>query len=130
VLVSEYVAGERFEVVRRADEATRNRYGEIVFRFFFGVLYRDRIALGDPHPGNYLLTPDGRVCFLYFGLVRDVDSGRVVAEAEIARAVRDEDAGALKSALVAGARRRRDGAAAAICRTCELTRSTRGSLSG
>jgi predicted unusual protein kinase regulating ubiquinone biosynthesis (AarF/ABC1/UbiB family) len=102
VLVSEYVAGERFEVVRRADEATRDRYGEIVFRFFFGLLYRDRIALGDPHPGNYLLTPDGRVCFLDFGLVRDVDSGRVVAEAEIARAVRDEDAGALKSALVAG----------------------------
>ena len=102
VLVSEYVAGERFEMVRRADEATRDRYGEIVFRFFFGLLYRDRIALGDPHPGNYLLTPDGRVCFLDFGLVRDVDSGRVMAEAEIARAVRDEDADALKSALVAG----------------------------
>jgi len=102
VLVSEYVAGERFEVVRGSDEATRNRYGEIVFRFFFGLLYCDRIALGDPHAGNYLLTPDGRVCFLDFGLVRDVDSGRVVAEAEIARAVRDEDADALKSALVAG----------------------------
>ena len=102
VLVSEYVAGERFESVRRADEATRDRYGEIVFRFFFGLLYRDRIALGDPHPGNYLLTPDGRVCFLDFGLVRDMDSGRVLAEAEIARAVREEDAGALKSALVAG----------------------------
>lgn len=102
VLVSEYVAGERFESVRRADEATRDRYGEIVFRFFFGLLYRDRIALGDPHPGNYLLRPDGRVCFLDFGLVRDVDNRRVVAEAEIARAVRDEDAGALKRALVTG----------------------------
>ena len=55
VLVSEYVEGERFEAVRRADEAQRDRYGEIVFRFFFGLLYRDRIALGDPHPGNYLL---------------------------------------------------------------------------
>ena len=75
VLVSEYVAGERFEVVRGSDEATRNRYGEIVFRFFFGLLYCDRIALGDPHAGNYLLTPDGRVCFLDFGLVRYVDSG-------------------------------------------------------
>ena len=50
------------------DEAQRDRYGEIVFRFFFGLLYRDRIALGDPHPGNYLLCPDGRVCFLDFGL--------------------------------------------------------------
>jgi predicted unusual protein kinase regulating ubiquinone biosynthesis (AarF/ABC1/UbiB family) len=101
VLVSEYIEGERFEAVRRADEAQRDRYGEIVFRFFFGVLYRDRIALGDPHPGNYLLRPDGRVCFLDFGLLRDVDAGRVAAEAAIALAVRERDAEGLKAALVA-----------------------------
>ena len=102
VLVSEYVEGERFEAVRRADEAQRDRYGEIVFRFYFGLLYRDRIALGDPHPGNYLLCPDGRVCFLDFGLLRDVDAARVAAERAIALAVRDEDAAALKAALLAG----------------------------
>jgi predicted unusual protein kinase regulating ubiquinone biosynthesis (AarF/ABC1/UbiB family) len=102
VLVSEYVDGERFEAVRRADEAQRDRYGEIVFRFFFGLLYRDRIALGDPHPGNYLLRPDGRVCFLDFGLVRDVDATRVAGERAIALAVRDGDAAALKTALRTG----------------------------
>jgi predicted unusual protein kinase regulating ubiquinone biosynthesis (AarF/ABC1/UbiB family) len=100
VLVSEYVDGERFEEVRRADEATRDRYGEIVFRFFVGRLYRDRIALGDPHPGNYLLCPDGRVCFLDFGLLRDLDVGHVDAERAINRAVGDGDADALKAALV------------------------------
>jgi predicted unusual protein kinase regulating ubiquinone biosynthesis (AarF/ABC1/UbiB family) len=102
VLVSEYVVGERFEAVRRADEAQRDRYGEIVFRLYFGLLYRDRIALGDPHPGNYLLCPDGRVCFLDFGLLRDVDASRVAAERAIALAVRDGDAEALKAALSAG----------------------------
>ena len=102
VLVSEYVEGERFEVVRRSDEAQRDRYAEIVFRFYFGRLYRDRIALGDPHPGNYLLGPDGRVCFLDFGLVRDVDAARVADERAIALAVRDRDAEALKAALLAG----------------------------
>jgi predicted unusual protein kinase regulating ubiquinone biosynthesis (AarF/ABC1/UbiB family) len=102
VLVSEYVEGERFEVVRRADEEQRDRYGEIVFRLYFGLLYRDRIALGDPHPGNYLLCPDGRVCFLDFGLLRDVDHARVTAERAIALAVRDDDAGALKAALLTG----------------------------
>ena len=101
VLVSEYVDGARFESVRRAPEAQRDRYGEIVFRFFFGVLYRDRIALGDPHPGNYLLCPDGRVCFLDFGLMRDVDAGRVAGERAIALAVRDRNAPALKAALAA-----------------------------
>ncbi|MGH2908405.1 MAG: ABC1 kinase family protein [Solirubrobacteraceae bacterium] len=102
VLVSEYVAGEGFQAVRRADEESRDRYGEIVFRFFFGLLYRDRIALGDPHPGNYLLCPDGRVCFLDFGLMRGVDAARVASERAIAGAVADRDATALKAALVTG----------------------------
>jgi predicted unusual protein kinase regulating ubiquinone biosynthesis (AarF/ABC1/UbiB family) len=101
-LVSEYIEGERFEAVRSAAQPVRDRYGEIVFRFFFGLLYRDRIALGDPHPGNYLLCPDGRVCFLDFGLLRDVAPSRLLAEREIALAVRAEDPVALKAALVAG----------------------------
>lgn len=103
VLVSEYVRGERFEEVRRADEETRDRYGEIVFRFFLGLLYRDGIALGDPHPGNYLLCDDGRVCFLDFGLLRDVDPARLDAERAVNRAVRDKDAAGLKAAMVQGA---------------------------
>ena len=104
MLVSEYIEGERFEAVRRPRSAQRDRYGEIVFRFFFGLLYRDRIALGDPHPGNYLLRPDGRVCFLDFGLLRDVDAARVDGErGDRAAPSATGDAAALKSALVAGA---------------------------
>jgi predicted unusual protein kinase regulating ubiquinone biosynthesis (AarF/ABC1/UbiB family) len=102
VLVSEYVEGERFDAVRRLGEGDRDRYGEIVFRFFFGLLYRDRIALGDPHPGNYLLRPDGRVAFVDFGLMRDVSVQRADAERAIAHAVRERDAVALKAALIAG----------------------------
>ena len=102
VLISEYVEGARFEAVRRRAETQRDRYGEIVFRFFFGVLYRDRIALGDPHPGNYLLCADGRVCFLDFGSLRDIDATRLAKERAIALAVRRGNANDLKAALVAG----------------------------
>jgi predicted unusual protein kinase regulating ubiquinone biosynthesis (AarF/ABC1/UbiB family) len=107
-LVSEYIEGERFEVVRRLEEPQRDSYGEMVFRFYFGLLYRDRIALGDPHPGNYLLRPDGRVGFLDYGLLRDVDTARVAAERGIAAAVRAGDAAALKAALIAGGYLRSD----------------------
>jgi predicted unusual protein kinase regulating ubiquinone biosynthesis (AarF/ABC1/UbiB family) len=31
------------------------RVGEIVFRFFFGCMYRHHQFSGDPHPGNFLL---------------------------------------------------------------------------
>lgn len=102
VLVSEYVEGERFEAVRRLGESQRDSYGEIVFRFYFGLLYRDRIALGDPHPGNQLLRPDGRVAFLDYGMMRDISTTRSDAERGIARAVRDSDPAALRAALLAG----------------------------
>jgi predicted unusual protein kinase regulating ubiquinone biosynthesis (AarF/ABC1/UbiB family) len=100
VLVSDYVEGERFEEVRRAQEPLRDRYAEVVFRFFFGLLYREAIALGDPHPGNYLLAAGGEVCFLDFGLLRDVARSRLDAERGIALAVRGRDAAALKAALI------------------------------
>jgi predicted unusual protein kinase regulating ubiquinone biosynthesis (AarF/ABC1/UbiB family) len=102
VLVSEYVLGDKFDTIRRRDEAERDRYAEIVFRFYFGLAYRDRIALGDPHPGNYLLRADGKVAFLDYGLLRDVSPERVEAERAIAIAVRNKDAESLKAALVTG----------------------------
>ena len=72
-----------------------------MFRFFFGLLYRDRIALGDPHPGNYLLRPDGRVCFLDFGLLRDIDAGHLAAEARSRSPRATGTPTAMKAALVA-----------------------------
>jgi hypothetical protein len=102
ILVTEFVAGERFDAVRTRHETERDRFAEIVFRFYFGMAYRDRIALGDPHPGNYLLRPDGKVAFLDYGLLRDISPHRVDAERAIANAVRDKDANALKLALITG----------------------------
>ena len=73
VLVTELLEGRRFEEVKALDDAERDRFGEIVFRFFFGTLNHLGRASGDPHPGNYLLLDDGRVGFLDFGLMRVVD---------------------------------------------------------
>src|ERR687894_1315830 len=70
VLVSEYVTGLGFDAIKELDQDTRDRVGEIVFRFFFGCMYRHRQFSGDPHPGNFLLRPDGTVAFLDFGLFK------------------------------------------------------------
>src|SRR3954470_970420 len=72
VLVTEWVDGVGFEEVGERDAETRDRFGEIVFRFFFGSLYRNGHFSGDPHPGNYRLMPDGRVAFIDFGMTRRV----------------------------------------------------------
>jgi predicted unusual protein kinase regulating ubiquinone biosynthesis (AarF/ABC1/UbiB family) len=92
VLVTELLRGRRFEEVKALDEAERDRYGEIVFRFFFGTLNRLRRCCGDPHPGNYLLLDDGRVGFLDFGLMRVVDADYLEGERALAIAVADGDA--------------------------------------
>ena len=102
ILVTEYVTAERYDTVRNKPEPERDRFGEIVFRFYFGLAYRDRIALGDPHPGNYLLRADGKVAFLDYGLLRDISPQRVDAERAIATAVRDKDPESLKTALITG----------------------------
>ncbi|MCB0876316.1 MAG: AarF/ABC1/UbiB kinase family protein [Solirubrobacterales bacterium] len=91
VLTTEYLEGERFEAVKEMDEATRDRYGEIVFRFFFDR-ERTLMVLGDPHPGNYLLLADGRVGFLDFGMVRRLPFEHFDRERALGRAISGRDA--------------------------------------
>ena len=95
VLVTEYVEGLPFRKVRALPEPERDRFGEVVFRFFFATLSRLGIALGDPHPGNYMLCDDGRVCFLDFGLVRRVPEEHLDGERRLAAAIIDSDAEAV-----------------------------------
>src|SRR6201999_3734072 len=85
VLVTEWVDGIGFEQVRTLDQSTRDRFGEIVFRFFFGSLYRNGHFSGDPHPGNYLLMPDGRVAFLDFGMTKQLPREQIDAEMQALR---------------------------------------------
>ena len=59
VIVTEFVEGERFEQLTSSDQEERNRIGEIVFRFYFGSMYRHRRFSGDPHPGNMIRMADG-----------------------------------------------------------------------
>jgi predicted unusual protein kinase regulating ubiquinone biosynthesis (AarF/ABC1/UbiB family) len=92
VLVTEFVEGEPFGAVKRRSEDERDRFAEIVYRFFWGLLSNERLVAGDPHPGNYLLTPDGRVCFLDFGLMRLIDEEYLDAERQLAQAVIAGDA--------------------------------------
>ena len=81
------------------DEAQRDRIGEIVFRFFFGLLWRERIVAGDPHPDNCLLCPDGRVCLLDFALLRGLEREYLDGERAVMRAIIDADPDAVHAAL-------------------------------
>jgi serine/threonine protein kinase len=91
VLVTEYVEGLRADEIKRLGDAERDRIGEIAFRFYFGLVWRDGIVAGDPHPDNCILCPDGRLCLLDFGLLRDLEADYLEGERDITRAVADHD---------------------------------------
>jgi predicted unusual protein kinase regulating ubiquinone biosynthesis (AarF/ABC1/UbiB family) len=101
VLVTEWVDGIGFDAVLAEPDAVRDRYVEIVYRFFYETANHLGLALGDPHPGNYLLCPDGRVGFFDFGMMRHLSAGYVRSEGVIARAVRESD----ERAVIAGMHR-------------------------
>jgi len=91
VMVSEFVRGTGFEELRNRSQEERNRLGEILFRFYFGSLYRHGQFSGDPHPGNSLLLDDGRMAFFDFGLFKRMPPGAVELEINVARAIIEGD---------------------------------------
>jgi predicted unusual protein kinase regulating ubiquinone biosynthesis (AarF/ABC1/UbiB family) len=91
VLVSEYVHGTGFEEMKGYPQEDRDRLGEILFRFYFGCLYRHHQFSGDPHPGNSMLLDDGRVAFFDFGLFKRMPAGAVELEIAVARAIIEGD---------------------------------------
>ena len=78
----------------------RARVGRALYEFYVGMLYRHGLFNADPHPGNLLFRPDGRVTVLDHGCVREFDRDTVAAIAALSQAVRLDDAGAIRAALV------------------------------
>jgi predicted unusual protein kinase regulating ubiquinone biosynthesis (AarF/ABC1/UbiB family) len=70
VLTTELAEGVGWDDMLSWDQAERDLAAETIYRFAFGSLYRLHVFNGDPHPGNYLFRPGGRVTFLDFGLVK------------------------------------------------------------
>ena len=91
VMVTEFVEGTGFEELKGYPQEERDRLGEIVFRFFFGCLYRHHQFSGDPHPGNFMLMDDGKVAFLDFGLFKRMQPEPVELELACQRATVEED---------------------------------------
>jgi predicted unusual protein kinase regulating ubiquinone biosynthesis (AarF/ABC1/UbiB family) len=91
VMVSEYVHGTGFEELKGYPQEQRDRIGEIIFRFYFGCLYRHGQFSGDPHPGNSQLLDDGRMAFFDFGLFKRMPPGSVELEIQVARAIIEGD---------------------------------------
>jgi predicted unusual protein kinase regulating ubiquinone biosynthesis (AarF/ABC1/UbiB family) len=99
VLVTEFVPNEGFGAMRGHADAERDRYAEIIHRFFHDTVGRLGVAPGDPHPGNIMLAQDGRIAFIDFGMVRRLPAGYMSREGEVYRSLRADDRAGLRRTL-------------------------------
>ena len=92
VMVSEWIDGEPLSVAAGRDEAERNRVGLLYVRFLFAGPSQVGLLHADPHPGNFRITPDGRLGVVDFGLVAHLPEGLPRAMGTILRIARQGDA--------------------------------------
>lgn len=58
-------------------QAERNQFGQALFDTFLRCTFELGRLQADPHPGNYLFMPDGRLGLLDFGCTRTLDAAFV-----------------------------------------------------
>ncbi|MGH3955189.1 MAG: ABC1 kinase family protein [Mycobacterium sp.] len=103
VLVTEYLDGVPFDALIGEDQPVRDRLGEAIYRFYCGEMYRTGFFCADPHPGNIMMLPDGRVGFLDFGLCMDMDAEDAEVQRNVFRALLSgNDDEAFELAVAAG----------------------------
>jgi predicted unusual protein kinase regulating ubiquinone biosynthesis (AarF/ABC1/UbiB family) len=74
VLVMEFMDGVK---ISRVDELKKmgldpEAVARRLVQLFYKQLFVDRLFHADPHPGNFLVRPDGKIVFLDFGAVSEV----------------------------------------------------------
>ena len=92
VMVSEWIDGEPLSVAAGRGEVERNRVGLLYVRFLFAGPSQVGLLHADPHPGNFRITPDGRLGVVDFGLVSRLPEGLPGAMGTILRIARQGDA--------------------------------------
>jgi predicted unusual protein kinase regulating ubiquinone biosynthesis (AarF/ABC1/UbiB family) len=102
VITSELADGARFGEMLTWPQEEKDLAAETIYRFTFRSLYELRAFNGDPHPGNYLFEPGGRVTFLDFGLVKHFTAAELAPlEAMIAALCVQRDDEAFRRAMEA-----------------------------
>ena len=102
VLVMEWLDGVPFSAIDKVrnsgvDLAKVARAGA---EAYLEMIFRHGIYHADPHPGNLLMMPDGRIGLLDYGMVVRMDETNREAIEEMLMAIVDQDANRLGSVVI------------------------------
>ncbi|MDP4015459.1 MAG: AarF/ABC1/UbiB kinase family protein [Candidatus Nanopelagicales bacterium] len=102
VLVSEWVDGTPLSsIIVNGSPAERDRAGLLYQRFLLSGPARAGLLHGDPHPGNFRITPDGRLAVVDFGAVAHLPDGMPSAVGSLMRIALAGDAETVMEGLEA-----------------------------
>ncbi|MFQ5458336.1 MAG: ABC1 kinase family protein, partial [Myxococcota bacterium] len=79
VIVMEYIEGIKVDRLAEIDRAgiDRKTIAENGTRLVLKQVFELGAYHADPHPGNFFVLPDGRICLVDYGMVGTVDAERV-----------------------------------------------------
>ena len=93
VLITEWVDGTPLSaVIAAGTQEERDLAGTLLERFLLCGPARAGLLHADPHPGNFRMTPDGRLCVLEFGAVAHLPDGLPLAMGTLLRLAQSGDA--------------------------------------
>src|SRR5262245_28238908 len=76
VVITEWVTGTPLaKVISEGDREIRNLAGRLLMEFHYSSPARAHLLHSDPHPGNFMVTDDGRLCVMDFGGVAKLPHG-------------------------------------------------------
>ncbi|MGK2906549.1 MAG: ABC1 kinase family protein [Desulfuromonadales bacterium] len=73
VLTMEFAAGERVDLYAKLHPEAMPRLINTLVRLTLQTIFEEGLFHADPHPGNVLVLPDGRLSLLDFGMTGELD---------------------------------------------------------
>lgn len=101
VLTLEFIEGNKFYSINPLllEPAERHRIASMGAETIFKMAFEDGFFHGDPHPANLILTPEGRLALLDFGMVGYMSRGDMEALSQLFISVIQRDAAAVVRGL-------------------------------
>jgi len=100
VLTMEFSAGERVDVYASKHPEAMPRVINTLVRLMLQTIFEEGLFHADPHPGNVLVLPDGRLSLLDFGMTGELDEPMRDSLTLLLEAVVKGDARAAKEAYL------------------------------
>jgi ubiquinone biosynthesis protein len=73
ILTMEYAEGERVDIYAQQNPDAMPRLISILAKVMLQTIFEEGLFHADPHPGNLLVMPDGRLCLIDFGMTGELD---------------------------------------------------------